>query len=134
MTYHRLFDSWTDYLGAANRPQIQYVSDHSRKVYHPTNREPWNGFHTWGEALEHATNGWTEGVAQIKKLAEPLVASLASAVRRPEIVYQDQPALDYDLGLVMMGEPEHWMAFSPSEEYMTGTKEFTVCVNLAVSA
>lgn len=136
MTYTRSFSNWTEYLGVASLPQIKMCGEHSRKtdVVRGT-KEPWHGTKTWEEALEQATNGWKEGVQLIRKLSDPLVADLASAVRKPEILFRDEPGLDYDLGLVLMGEAEHWKYFSPTtEEYMVGQREFTICLNLATAS
>lgn len=130
MHIERAFESVEAFLRAANaRSEMPSTVRASRRK----SRFEFTHTNSYTEALNLARGGWPEGAAMVRALSTDIVAVVGARVQRPETSY----ALcgdTIDMGRFLIGEPECFMEFTPSEVEMTGTKIVRIVANYAASA
>lgn len=120
LRYH--FDSWSDFVTVADTGftpmrESDRSSRRDRSAY-------WSGTETWGEALTMARTGWPEVADRIEKFSGSLFASIANYIVKPDIA-MGYEGIDYDIGRLLDGEPEHWIYQTEAQE--TRDNGRTVC-------
>lgn len=115
--FHKHFDTWGEFLEFVEGPAVegQRVFENSQGEERFSYNGGWFKTQNFAEATALAHNGWSDGVEKCKAIAQPLIDRLSIMIERPEIRYDVCPGIDYDMGLVVTGDPEHWMSY----EYQT---------------
>lgn len=92
----------------------------------------WDANAGWQGALTMAREGWPEGAAAAQKYTDALFAKLVSRVPKPTMQW-GQVGLDWDIGRVMNGDPDHWWHHAPSKRATDkkGKKFARVVVNVS---
>jgi hypothetical protein len=109
------FASWSDFIGQA---EIQEPRASYQTVYADTADVGQMGTATFAEAVTLASTGWSEAADRIQKYSATLSDRVASEIIRPEVRYGVE-GLDFDIGRLMDGEPEHWVNWDEPEEGQT---------------
>jgi hypothetical protein len=103
--------SWSEYCDAAIDGQTSMTEqERSSRV-----GSDWFHGGPWSQAATLSRSGWPESEALISKYSDALFGRLASLVIQPEIRYGFE-GLDYDIGRLLDGEPEHWVSWCEPEE------------------
>lgn len=125
--YVQRFDSWGSFVDFATN-RIRKTTFESSRTGSPS----WTGTADITEAVNLASNGWSEGSSKANKLSNALVDRIASMVEAPFIQY-DVTGSDFDVAAYLTGEPEHWYTLESKLENRDG-KVFKIVFNGSVSA
>lgn len=126
---HNKFQTWGEFLEFATESKPAGSYRKSRKK----GREEFAGTSTFEETVQLAVNGWPEGEAQAKRLADAIFAKVASLVEREEVVH-DVVGAAIDIGAYLNGDPECW---TRQESHITdgnAPKIFRIVYNCSASA
>ncbi len=117
------FDSWGDLLEYADKRESFYcggggggVPASRREGY---DRIEFTGTESWQQAYDLAVFGWKDGSVRAGKLSSALVERIGSLVERFH-VHLEHVGIDFDMPLVLQGQPEHWYNFESTIEHGTG--------------
>lgn len=88
--------------------------------------------HSLGEALTLARNGWPEGEAYAKPLAEALFNKVSSLVEREEMVH-DVVGNSVDVGAYLNDDPECWTRMETHIADGNSPKIFRIVYNTSIS-
>jgi len=125
------YGSWAEFVDAAAVPRQPGVNDTalSRQV----ESGAFTGVRTFEDAVKLARDGWPEVSAEIERLASRITAGVLQHVERPEVFFGYE-GVQYDVGRLLDGEPEHWQYWSPVEETLRGSgRVCRILYNVAIS-
>jgi hypothetical protein len=118
------FDSWSDFI----RQAVEVPQEHIRGYNPHAGIQPYKthdgytaetyGTTTWKECVTLARSGWNDAAERIQKFSGILAQRIASQIVQPEARYGYE-GIDYDIGRLMDGEPEHWVYWDEPEEGQT---------------
>lgn len=135
MTYsHRIIEDWMQVRQILSRPLPAFYRG-SRK---PASEQPaspaWDLNCGWRNAYLMANDiGWPEGTAIVKALSDKYINNLSHLEYLPQYVYDVQGAA-FDIGLLMQGEPEHWIRKEDSNDIVKKHgKLYNAVINVTAS-
>ena len=119
-------------IDVASLPTPSHYDGQSLGSRRDTGRKSWCLGVDFADAVKLAKTGWTKHMAAVLKRRDLLVKRVARQVPKTAVVY-DVEGLDFDIGRVMDGEPEHWvdMVADTSVESGKGGKLRRVVVNVS---
>jgi hypothetical protein len=125
--------SWSEFVDVALNGTTDAKERYSRNI----GDSDWSGTRTWEEVKPLCLNGWPEVAERIEKLSSRIQAVVSQHINRPEVSYAYE-GLDYDIGRLLDGEPEHWLTWNESDEIVTGHKTvcrilYNICVSSGIS-
>jgi hypothetical protein len=86
----------------------------------------------WQECMTLATQGWADGAEKAKALNAQLVDKITSIIERDQLFY-DVQGLDFDLGLLLSGEPEHYLNVQQVYSEGQGHRVIKLALNITAS-
>jgi hypothetical protein len=107
------FDSWGEYVSAAERPEVERLGRSSRDQDYAGG---FMGTATFEDAVKLARDGWPDGAERLAELTARLEGKLGNVSAVKRIGYSMVGPGVLDLGRYMMGHPEPYMVWSESEE------------------
>jgi len=115
---HHRFDCLSDFY--------DFVDEHKKDNYYSvtTSPETFNGNQTWDEAMQKARCGDTEHIREMNAKLDKIESDLQEYGSRWRF---DDHGEIFDVGLVLQGEPEHWLQEEPKPSRPT----LTVVVNVS---
>lgn len=123
-----------DILGRQFPKMYTYKSYRPASIYLPPSNK-WDLGCGWSGALSMARDsGWPEGASSIRRLSDKYIDKITSSVYVKQYVY-DVQGLSFDVGMLMQGEPEHWIRTEDTDivERRSG-KLYSVLINNAASS
>lgn len=75
-----------------------------------TPSEKWYLTRSWEDAQSLARTGWADGAAEARKLLTQFETRLGDRLVLPVFVYAEEPGYGFDVGRVLEGDPQHWLA------------------------
>jgi len=124
--YNRKF-SYAEWLElVAKTPKISYASSREK------GNESWNGSPSFDAAMNLANNGWPEGLAKVKDMAEDIWKVIGQEVQKMAFYY-DVTGEAVDIDRFLTGEPEDMIAFTEEQAVGHG-KIVKIQVNNVASA
>lgn len=134
---HYRIEDWMEVRRILRQPLPKM---YSYKSYKPASSylrgsKSWDLGCGWEGALAMAQDaGWPEGAANIKSLADKYIDSLSKSVYVKQYVY-DVQGLSFDVGMLMQGEPEHWIRTEDTDEIdRKHGKLYSIMINTAASS
>lgn len=131
---HKVINNWMQVRQILSRPLPPFYT----KARMPGSLRPgskdWDMDCGWEKAFVMANNqGWPDGAALIKNLSDKYIASLAHLKYAQQYVY-DTEGLAFDVGLLMQGEPEHWIKTENTDEVnKKNGRLYNVVINIGAS-
>lgn len=128
------FQTWGEFLDyAENRVSAAKAlnSYHSREI--GPNNTSFTGTKSLDQALKLARNGWPEGEAYAKPLAEVLFNKVSSLVEREEMVH-DVVGASIDIGAYLNDDPECWTRMESHIVDGNSPRIFRIVYNTSISA
>jgi hypothetical protein len=126
------FSSYSEWLGAVQETASSLPKGND--IVHPGHMgDAWFGGLTWKQSMDMARKGWPEAEALIERYSGTLFQSVSKFMMKPEPIYGYE-GLDFDIGRMLDGEPEHWLDFQESEDSISaGNKVVRILYNRVVS-
>ncbi len=101
------FTSWSEMLDYARRTPPMPADGHQASRSVGSDREEWTGTYSFDGAMRLAELGWPEATAKATALTAALVDKVSSLMEHDRITY-DVTGRDFDVSMMLTGEPEHW--------------------------
>jgi len=129
------YGSWRHVADTLQSPDPAYYGN--GKQPSATNKpasHDWDYNAGWNGTLKMAgAEGWPEGSERIKRYTDRYIAQLASKVKLPTY-YPEVVGDFYDVGLLMSGEPEHWLQREDSDQSTAAAgRVYRVVLNISAS-
>ncbi len=98
------FASWSEMLDYCRRtPAWDQCSSRKESIEY----EGWSGTASFDAAMRLAELGWPDATAKATALTAALVDKVSSLMEHERITY-DVTGRDFDVSMMLTGEPEHW--------------------------
>ena len=130
LTFH--FPNFKSVVDVASLPAPDHLSSFALASHQDMGDKSWDLGVDFDGAVKLANTGWNKHMAAVMKRRDLLVKRVARQVPKTAVVY-DVEGMDFDIGRVMDGEPEHWidMVADTSVEAGKGDKLRRVVVNVS---
>jgi hypothetical protein len=133
MHINHTFATFSAFLQHATTAKSHLSTDQRSSRTESSYRTAFTGTATFGEAVQLAEGGWTEGLARIAALSSVIYTQVNDRVLRDELAY-DVVGDAWDMGRVLTGEPECAMRWEQAEVPITATgKVVRIVVNASAS-
>lgn len=127
-----MFTSWSDMLDYVRRtPPTSNWDAKSRLA--TEQRERFTQTSSFDAAMRLAELGWPEATAKATALTSAMVDKVTSLVEHERITY-DVTGRDFDVSMMLTGEPEHWSNTETVITTGTSTRILKLVINTAVSS
>jgi len=123
------FDAWLEHV--ARTPSVNGSS--RRSSHRNADGTFWSGTETFEDAMRLARDGWPEGLARVKDMAESIWNVIGQQMPRVDIQY-DVAGAFADVDRFLTGEPEDMIQFVEDENVLGRGKVVKVWVNMSASA
>jgi hypothetical protein len=124
------FYSWGDFIRHASTVPDTMAGEAGRASR--LNDRSFTGVKNYHEAVKLATDGWREGEAKAKAIADPIFTQVSSLIERYDVNYELE-GHNIDVARFVDGEPECWQKFEPTVVDGRGTRQLKLVFNCCVS-
>ncbi len=126
------FTSWSEMLDYVRKtPPPAKWPQKSRLI--EARREAFTQTPSFDAAMRLAEMGWPEATAKATALTAAMVDKVTSLIEHERITY-DVTGRDFDVSMMLTGEPEHWSDTKTVISAGTSTRILKVVINTAVSS
>lgn len=132
---HHIIEDWMQIRHILSRPLPSFYDQRRRAGSLMQKSYKWDMDCGWDKAVLMANNeGWPEGAALVKNLSDKYINNLSHLEYIQQYVY-DVEGLTFDVGLLMQGEPEHWIRREDTDEVSKRNgKLYNVVINIGASS
>lgn len=98
------FPTWFDFVDQA-KGRTSSVKDTDAASRQPDIAK-WAQTNTFKDAADLAEKGWSIGASKVSALGEAMFDDLSGLIRRPQVVYLDEPGIEIDIARYVEDEPD----------------------------